>query len=115
MTSRNGIVTRDMERRGRRAQAAARRLAPTPRFARTIRYEIVPRGNRHIVVLNSTHKAAIFVIGGTRRHIIRPRKKGGFLRFKVAGGRVVYARIVHHPGNKPNNFMAKALREAVGR
>jgi hypothetical protein len=112
LTGPNGVATYNAERRGRLAQAAARRLAPSPRFARSIKYELVPKGDKYIVTLTASHKAAIFVIKGTRRHIIRPRKPGGVLVFKI-GGRKVFARYVNHPGNKPNDFMVKALREAM--
>lgn len=49
---------------------------------------------------------------GARPHIIRPRKIGGWLRFTVAG-RVVFAKSVHHPGNRPNLFLSRHLLEAV--
>jgi hypothetical protein len=34
------------------------------------------------------------------------------LRFMV-GGRIVYAKLVRHPGTRPNNFMLRALPEAL--
>jgi hypothetical protein len=57
------------------------------------------------------HPAALFVVNGTRPHIIRPRRPEGVLRFTV-NGRVVYARYVNHPGTRPNRFLLEALREA---
>jgi hypothetical protein len=53
------------------------------------------------------HPAALFVMGGTKRHDIRP-KNGKALRFKI-GGTVVYAKYVDHPGTKPNPFLYKAM------
>ena len=53
---------------------------------------------------------ALFVIKGTRPHIIRPTTPGGRLRFfwhRV--GHVVYAKVVHHPGTAANNFMWRAM------
>lgn len=43
-----------------------------------------------------------FVRERTRPHIIRPRR-ARMLRFEV-GGRVVFARMVKHPGTKPNPY-----------
>lgn len=57
------------------------------------------------------HPAASFVLQGTPRHDILPRKPGGMLRFTV-GGRIVFARRVDHPGTKPNNFLWKAMLAA---
>jgi hypothetical protein len=59
----------------------------------------------------STNPNTLFVHNGTRKHIIRPKRAGGWLRFEV-GGRVVFAREVAHPGNKANPFLANALRDA---
>lgn len=56
----------------------------------------------------STHPATVYVIHGTRPHIIRPVRARA-LRFTV-GGRVVFATLVRHPGTSPNNFLVAALR-----
>lgn len=55
---------------------------------------------------------APMVNDGTQPHIIRP-KKAQVLRFQV-GGRIVYAKVVHHPGTKANPFLDRALREVIG-
>lgn len=59
------------------------------------------------------HPATSFVLSGTKPHIIRARKKGGYLKFQVSGGDVFVGpspnRVVHHPGTKANNFLLKAL------
>lgn len=54
---------------------------------------------------------AEMVHDGTRPHIIRPRNAQA-LRFMV-GGRVVYARVVHHPGTRPRPFLDRAIREVT--
>lgn len=46
---------------------------------------------------------------GARPHIIRPRKAKA-LRFIGRGGKVVFASIVHHPGNKPMPWIFPSLR-----
>lgn len=55
---------------------------------------------------------AAFVNDGTRPHIIRPRTAKA-LRFTV-GGRVVYAKVVNHPGTRAKPFLDRALREVIG-
>jgi hypothetical protein len=75
----------------------------------TTRVEGTARGLVAYVV--SEHPASVYVIYGTRPHIIRPRRARA-LRFE-AGGRPVYARVVHHPGNAANDFLGRALHEAL--
>lgn len=107
-----GMVYRNMERRVRRVEAEAIRLAPGS-MGRTIRVQIRSGpGGEFQGVINVRHPAALYVTGGTRPHVIRPRRPGGVLRFTV-GGRVVYARFVNHPGTKPNDFLRRALRAAL--
>lgn len=107
-----GMVYRNMERRVRRVEAEAIRTAPG-RMGSTIRAQIRrgPGGDFQGVI-NVRHPAALFVLGGTRPHRIAPRRPGGVLRFTV-GAQVVYARYVMHPGNRPNDFLRKALRAAL--
>lgn len=59
----------------------------------------------------STNPHSQLVLNGSRPHKIRPRRRGGYLRF-VVDGRVVYAREVNHPGYRGDNFLLKALRDA---
>lgn len=70
--------------------------------------EVGPIRDKSIKVL-STNKHTILVHNGSRRHKIRPRRTGGWLRFEV-GGRMVYAREVNHPGYRGDPFMSRALR-----
>lgn len=104
-----GLVDRDLRRRAERVAARARRTAPGGmRNAISVVLEGAGRGRRARVVLN--HHAAVFVTRGTRPHLIRPVRARA-LRF-IVGGRVVYARLVRHPGNAKNDFLKDALREA---
>lgn len=59
----------------------------------------------------STNPHTLLVHNGSRRHPIRPRRSGGWLRFTV-GGRVVFAREVNHPGYRGDPFLTDALRDA---
>jgi hypothetical protein len=44
---------------------------------------------------------------GTRPHIITPKRHQA-MRF-TSGGRVIYTRLVKHPGTKPNRYLADNL------
>ena len=72
--------------------------------------EVGPVVNGSVQVV-STNPHTLLVHNGSRRHFIRPRRSGGFLRFEV-GGRVVYARVVDHPGYRGDPFLTRALRDA---
>lgn len=54
---------------------------------------------------------ATMVHDGTRPHEIRP-KNAQVLRF-VMNGRVVFARVVHHPGTRARPFIERAVRETT--
>lgn len=109
-TRRSGPVMDDMERRRRNVTRKARQLCP-PGMRKYVRGGVIDRGGKKVLTVENTHPAAIFVIKGTRKHLIRPRKKGGVLVF-TTHGKKVFTRLVKHPGTKPNPFMARALREA---
>lgn len=64
---------------------------------------------RPSVTIGSDVFYAPYVHDGTRPHVIRP-KRGKALRF-VIGGQVVFARVVQHPGTRPNPFLNRALAE----
>jgi len=78
----------------------------TGRLLRSLRIE--RHGNEyHVIAGSRIAYYAPFVEFGTRPHIIRPRR-ARVLRFEVRG-KVVYARIVHHPGSRPVRYMGHAL------
>lgn len=89
-----------------RTAVQARILAPGT-MKQKIR-PIVTGGSNPLGIVMVEHPAASFVLQGTNPHKIYPRKPNGVLRF-TAGGQVVFARYVNHPGTKPNNFLLKAL------
>lgn len=109
-TRRSGYVLTDIERRRRNVTRKARQLCP-PGMKKYVKGGIIDRGNRKVLTVENTHPAAWFVIKGTKKHMIFPRKRGGVLVF-TTHGKKVFTRRVKHPGTKPNNFMARALREA---
>jgi HK97 gp10 family phage protein len=64
--------------------------------------------------INVLASYAEYVVKGTRPHIIRPAN-GLVLAFEGAGGKMVFTRLVHHPGTKPNPFMQNAAEDARGK
>lgn len=105
---RNGVVARRLADRTQRTARIAEREAPGS-MGRYISWKVEdgPRGLQGVIVCD--HPATRFVLDGTRPHIIRPRRKKA-LRFEIRG-REVFAAYVRHPGTRPNNFLARALRE----
>jgi hypothetical protein len=72
--------------------------------------------------LSADHQGVIATIGsdnaiaflhheGTKPHIILPRTKST-LRF-ASHGKIVYAKIVHHPGTKPNRYLTDNLNKVI--
>jgi hypothetical protein len=61
--------------------------------------------------VESHDPVSMWVEHGTARHLIRPRA-GGTLRFTTISGEVVEARVVHHPGQRAQRIVARALHEA---
>ena len=57
--------------------------------------------------ITPTVKYALPVHEGSRPHIITPKRKS-VLAFKI-GGKMVFARRVNHPGNKPNKFVERTV------
>lgn len=72
---------------------------------------IITGGANPLGIVMVDHPAASFVLTGTKPHEIRPRRPGGVLRFEI-GGEVIFTKVVHHPGTKPNNFLMKAMAAA---
>jgi hypothetical protein len=57
---------------------------------------------------------AMYVVRGTRPHLIRPVNVS-VLAFEGSNGKIVFTRLVHHPGTKPNPFMQRAVEDARSR
>lgn len=66
------------------------------------------RGNTVTATIGTPTPQANYQEYGTRPHIIRPRRARA-LRF-VVGGRVVFAQVVHHPGNRARPRFFPTLR-----
>jgi hypothetical protein len=129
-TDRDSPVGRDLSNRATRVQLAAkaqvnvaRPLLPgdNPRFRPipgrlkqdiTKNWVTDARGNLTISI-GSSLPYADMVHEGTRPHVILPRTKR-VLRWVGDDGRVHFARVVHHPGARPNHYLTDNLHLAAG-
>lgn len=100
-----GPLVPHMRRIGRRIVAAARAQVgkETGKLAESIHYDIRRWGGLPEVWIGTYNDIALLHHEGTRPHAIAARD-AKFLRFS-AKGRVVYDRVVWHPGTKPNRFL----------
>lgn len=111
-----GASRNELETTSRQVVNRAKVLAPVDagRLRASIRIE-----RRRLLTLRSVYTIgsdvsyAGYVHDGTRPHQIRPRNPGGALRFRM-GGRIVFARVVNHPGTRARPFLDQALREIAG-
>ena len=109
-----GASRSELETAARQVMNRAKVLAPvrTGRLRASIRIEARRTATlRSKFTIGSDVEYAAFVNDGTRPHIIRPRTRQA-LKFRI-GGRVVFAKVVHHPGTRPRPFLDKALQEVA--
>lgn len=62
-------------------------------------------------IIGSNNRIALMHHEGTRPHIITP-KKSKALVFQ-SHGKIVYTKIVNHPGTKPNRYLTDSLRAVI--
>lgn len=108
-----GPVYREIERRTRRANTFAKAQVgkDTRELYRSISYRIAAGSGNVVGVVSANNKIALMHHNGTRPHIIAARR-AQTLRFK-SRGKIVYAKIVRHPGTKPNRYLTDSLRKVV--
>lgn len=108
----DGPIRRDLRRRGNNVQRRARQLVgvQTGALRASIKVTDLDSVASPSVSVGSDLPYALLHHNGSRPHVITPNSER-LLRFKVAG-KVVYARVVKHPGTKPNPYLLKALVEA---
>jgi len=107
-----GLAHESIREAARRAEELIRKRAPrrSGKLAQSVGSTV--EGDRALVGVGVDY--APFLEWGTRPHEIRPRRARA-LRF-YAGGRLVFARRVLHPGIRPRLFVlsaAEALREEL--
>jgi hypothetical protein len=106
-----GLTAPEVAKVTRKVLNRAKILAPvrTGRLRASGKMDLRVTQNGPTGSVTFTVKYAQWVHDGTRPHIIRARKKKA-LRFTV-GGQVIYRPLVHHPGTRPQPFLARALVE----
>ena len=104
-----GPVVRDLMRRATNVQTGARALVRkrTRATERSITKRVEIRGGVPVAIIQATTEYAIYEHDGTRAHLIRARRRQA-LRFP-AGGAVVFATVVRHPGTTGSKFLLNAL------
>lgn len=121
LNDQRGPVRKELRRRGVKVHASLIRRCPrrTGKLVSTARQESGISGERPYVQSTLGRAGETdylgYLINGTPAHMIYPRanRPNPHLRF-VAGGMVIFAKAVHHPGTRANNFMHDALMDARG-
>lgn len=116
----NGPIKRDIRRRANNVQAYQLRRVPrrTGRLAATSRKNEGSNGLRPFVDViigrNGQTDYLGYILFGTPAHVIRarPDRPNAHLRF-MAGGAERFAREVHHPGTRANNFVRESIIQAA--
>lgn len=109
----SGDVGRHLEVIGLKVQAGAKLLVKrrTGRLARSIYLNHARDARGQYIQVGSNVRYAFVVHEGDRPHIITAHA-GRVLRFQV-GGRIVYARLVHHPGSTGRKYLTIPLSRVV--
>jgi hypothetical protein len=109
----NGEVGRFLAKRAQRLVTLSRRQVgkKTRALEKSISYNITRDSRGLVAVVGSNNRIALMHHNGTRPHIIVP-KTAKTLRF-YSRGRIVYSKMVRHPGTKPNRYLTDNLRKVV--
>jgi hypothetical protein len=109
LNSPKGEVGRYLAERGTRILIAAKNQVgvKTGRLKASINMRQYRSVGGQSLKIGSPLSYALIHHEGTRPHIITPNR-AEFLRFS-SRGRVVYTRVVRHPGTKPNKYLADNL------
>jgi hypothetical protein len=97
----------------RAARARARRHRESGRLEAQLRAEVEGQGIAHTLTMRAGGPIAPIIIGGSVAHIIKPVHRRALASVShAAGGLRHLAGIVHHPGTRPDPFVADAMDEA---
>lgn len=119
LTGPQGPVARELEYVGSAVQAGARaRIRPShvrgAEGGLSLRDSLVKRlltGTWLTMRVIAQKPYAFFVHEGTEPHEIRPRNAKALRFYSQRAGTFVFAKVVHHPGTKPNRYLTDTTRE----
>lgn len=114
--NRNGPIMRDIDRRATRVQTVMRayvRVRSGLLLSTIRKRRSYVRGSVTVVAGSKKIDYTWFENYGTRPHIIRPKNKK-YLRFVASDGRIVFTKLVHHPGTTGSFFITRAMIYAAG-
>jgi hypothetical protein len=111
LNSRFSPVGRHLHKKGKLVERAAKAQVgvDTRRLRKSIHMRHFISATGQYIKITASTPYALAHHQGTRPHIIIP-KKGPVLRFTGKTGVSVHARIVRHPGTKPNRYLTDNLR-----
>jgi hypothetical protein len=109
----DGEVGRHLAKLGAKLTLLAKAQAgvDTGALKQSIHYRLVQTSGGLAAQVGSDNRVALMHHQGTRPHIIVPRR-AQTLRF-YSHGRIVYSKLVHHPGTKPNRYLTDNLRRVI--
>lgn len=109
-----GPVAKELIKRGQRVKIAAQAQAgvDTGRLKSSISANLTRDARGLKMTVGSNVRHALVHHEGSKPHLITARRRGGMLRFPGRGG-VNFARVVRHPGTRPNRYLSDNLRLAV--
>lgn len=113
LKSPTGIVGKHMHSVGAKGTTLAKAQVgvETGALRRSISYEVKLVNGSLAAKITANDKKALMHHNGTKPHTIAARRKQT-LRFHHRG-RIVYAKVVKHPGTKPNRFLTDQLPKLV--
>jgi hypothetical protein len=111
LNSRISPVGRYLHKKGKLVERAAKRQVgvDSGRLRKSIHMRHSVGATGQYVKITASTSYALMHHEGTKPHIIAP-KNNGVIRFSNKSGASIHARIVRHPGTKPNKYLTDNLR-----
>lgn len=109
----NGLIGSYFKRKGEILEQLAKTQVGKKTLAlqRSINNTMYYGGSGFVVRVGSNNSIAHLHHEGTKAHTILP-KSAKTLRFN-SHGKIVYAKVVHHPGTRPNKYLTDNLRKVI--
>jgi|SRR5215217_513299 len=109
----NGLIGSYFKRKGEMLEQLAKQQVgkKTHALQRSINNTMYYGGAGFVVRVGSDNPIALLHHEGTKPHTILP-KSAKTLRFN-SHGKIVYAKVVHHPGTRPNKYLTDNLRKVI--